>query len=83
MAQLPVARAVQRRLDMEERGPSFQETKSCLNKISYKTRRAARLAARQSVGRGASKLSLYRCPHCELFHLTKTENHHRRRHGAP
>ena len=79
MSQLPAARAAQRRLEMETRGVSSFEQRSCTDKRVYPTRPAARQAARALRGQGRNKLSPYKCPHCSLFHLCKPENNYRRR----
>jgi hypothetical protein len=79
VAQLPTARAAQRRLDMEARGVSSFEARGCMDKRTYASRAAAKHAARVMRGQGRNKLTPYTCPHCSLFHLCKPENHYRKR----
>lgn len=79
MTRDPGSLAAQRVLDMQARGVSQQERRGCTEKVTYLTRKAARAAARQLIPRHGKKLSVYKCPHCELFHLTKPENHYRKR----
>ncbi len=79
MSQDPGSRAAQRVLDMEARGVSPFEHRSCTGKITYMTRKLARRSARQQRNKLHNKLRSYRCPHCGLFHLTKVANHYRAR----
>ena len=71
MTQDPRSVAAQRRLDVQARGASHHEVRSCLRKRSYHTRKLAREATRKVRGEEGEKLHVYRCPHCGLFHLTK------------
>jgi hypothetical protein len=79
-SQDPGSRAAQRVLEMEARGVSYFEERSCTGKVTFLTRKLARRSARQQRSKVRAKLRPYRCPHCELFHLAKaTSNHYRAR----
>lgn len=73
------AAAAQRVLDMAERGESLQEERGCTTKVAYLSRAIAKAAARKLAHIAARKLTEYKCPHCQLFHLTSVENSFRLR----
>lgn len=76
------AQATARKVDIEERGASKFEHRGCLDKKTYVTRREAKQKAKKLTSEFGREMSFYRCVHCELFHITKAENHYRKRSAA-
>lgn len=53
----------------------FSIERTCRSKVGHLTRKAAKAAVRAQRG---AKLHIYRCPHCDKFHLTSQRNYSRR-----
>lgn len=50
---------------------SYRQNRSCLNKRTYATKKAAKTAAIGYKHRHKSAITFYRCPFCGEYHLTR------------
>lgn len=56
------------------RGGAFSPDRQCVGKRRYtsKSQAKAAIAALKAKGNWSGRMSAYRCPHCELFHIGHT-----------
>ena len=65
-----------------ELGGSYRQNRSCLNKRTYATRKAAKAAAVGYKQRCGSPITFYRCPFCGEYHLTRKRINERKNNGS-